>query len=590
LGGEPGFQYTRFMKSEGTCLARSARVLFLPILAVALAFPYSTLAAAHRKPTPAANRAAKQEAKLAAGIDAVLADPAVSHAHIGISVTTLEGKKLFGFNDGQLFIPASNAKMPTTAAAFALLPVDRLTWTTNLVTSGSVDAAGQLQGDLVLLGSGDPTISGRSFPYRARTAAETSVPASPPKPLAALEEMADQIVRSGIHSIAGDIVGDDSFFSAEPYGTGWSWEDLMWSDGAPASALSVNDNTVTLRLMPEVAGSPAGGPAKTVASWMPETPFYSLQGTMLVTQHGVEAEPGLDRVLGSRVIRAWGTAPENGFHAALAIDDPAEYAARSLLGMLTARGITVSGTARARHRYPTSTREYREAQSAPEMAAPPVPLVLNTIAAPLDGRRMLATHVSVPVAEDLMLIDKVSQNLHAELTLRMLGRLYAGQTAEQTAQPGLPDNHAGHAADDEGSIASGARVVRRFLLSAGVAPEDFFFYDGSGMSANDLIAPRVYTTLLTYAARQPWGEAWKATFPIAGVDGTLSGRFKGTPLAGKLVAKTGTLNEVNALSGYLIAASGKTIVFSILVDGHLPGSEAEIHAIDQICEAIATAE
>jgi serine-type D-Ala-D-Ala carboxypeptidase/endopeptidase (penicillin-binding protein 4) len=172
----------------------------------------------------------------------------------------------------------------------------------------------------------------------------------------------------------------------------------------------------------------------------------------------------------------------------------------------------------------------------------------------------------------------------------MLGRLYAGQTAEQTAQPGLPDNHAGHAADDEGSIASGARVVRRFLLSAGVAPEDFFFYDGSGMSANDLIAPRVYTTLLTYAARQPWGEAWKATFPIAGVDGTLSGRFKGTPLAGKLVAKTGTLNEVNALSGYLIAASGKTIVFSILVDGHLPGSEAEIHAIDQICEAIATAE
>ena len=581
------------MKSEGTCLARSARTLFLPILATALAFPCSTLAAAHRWPASAAKAAAKQEAKLADGIDAVLADPALTHAHIGISVTTLEGKKLFGLDDGQLFIPASNAKMPTTAAAFALLPVDRLTWTTNLVTSGSVDAAGQLQGDLVLLGSGDPTISGRSFPYRARTAADASIPVSPPKPLAALEEMADQIVLSGIHSIAGDIVGDDSFFSAEPYGTGWSWEDLMWSDGAPASALSVNDNTVTLRLMPDAVGSPAGSQAKTVASWMPETPFYSLQGTMLVTQHGVAPEPGLDRVLGSRVIRAWGTAPENGFHAALAIDDPAEYAARSLLGMLTARGITVSGTARARHRYPISTREYRETQSAADAAdaaAPMLPLTLDTIAAPLDGRRVLATHVSVPVAEDLMLISKVSQNLHAELTLRLLGRLYAAQAAEQTAEPGLPDNHVGHAADDEGSIASGARVVRRFLLSAGVAPEDFFFYDGSGMSANDLIAPRVYTTLLTYAARQPWGEAWKATFPIAGVDGTLSGRFKGTPLAGKLVAKTGTLNEVNALSGYLIAASGKAIVFSILVDGHLPGSEVEIHAIDRICEAIAAAE
>jgi D-alanyl-D-alanine carboxypeptidase/D-alanyl-D-alanine-endopeptidase (penicillin-binding protein 4) len=293
-----------------------------------------------------------------------------------------------------------------------------------------------------------------------------------------------------------------------------------------------------------------------------------------------EQGPGLERALGSRVVRVWGTAPAEGFHAGLAIDDPAEYAARSLLAMLTARGVTVSGTARARHRYSTSTGGFRDGQNAATGLAP---LSIDTVAAPLDGRRVVASHVSVPVVEDLTLTNKVSQNLHAELMLRMLGRLIPVGTTEQ---PGT----SGGTRESEGSIADGVRVVRQFLLSAGVAPEDFFFYDGSGMSANDLIAPRAYTTLLTYAARQPWGEAWKETFPIAGVDGTLAGRFKASPLTGKLFAKTGTLNEVNALSGYLTAASGKTLAFSILVNGHLPGSEAEVRAIDRICEAIAAAE
>jgi serine-type D-Ala-D-Ala carboxypeptidase/endopeptidase (penicillin-binding protein 4) len=173
------------------------------------------------------------------------------------------------------------------------------------------------------------------------------------------------------------------------------------------------------------------------------------------------------------------------------------------------------------------------------------------------------------VAEDIVLTNKISQNLHVELLLRLLGK-----------EEG-----------NGGSFEEGTRVVRQFLVNAGVKDEDFFLYDGSGMSPNDRVAPRAFTTLLTYAAHQPWGAEWRETLPVAGVDGTLQDRFKNSPLKGKVWAKTGTLNEVNSLSGYVTAASGKMLAFSILVNGRRPGSDAECEAaIDRMVEAIAVAD
>ena len=130
-------------------------------------------------------------------------------------------------------------------------------------------------------------------------------------------------------------------------------------------------------------------------------------------------------------------------------------------------------------------------------------------------------------------------------------------------------------------------MVRQFLVNAGVKDEEFVLFDGSGLSHKDLMTPRAFTQLLAYAARQPWGESWKATLPVAGVDGTLANRFRNTALQEKMQAKTGTHDEANSLSGYLQTASGKTLAFSILVNDHRPDSDAERLAIDRICEAIA---
>jgi D-alanyl-D-alanine carboxypeptidase/D-alanyl-D-alanine-endopeptidase (penicillin-binding protein 4) len=376
-----------------------------------------------------------------------------------------------------------------------------------------------------------------------------------------LDALAEQVLQAGVRTVDGSVVGDDSFFLNEPYGEDWGWDDLQWSDGAPISALTFNDNTVQLA----VSADPAH-PDATVAEWTPNIELFALDNSMKPASPGETPEPGLDRRPGSMLVRAWGTVPAQGLHESLAVEDPAEFTAAAFADALTRRGVKVTGAAESRHMDPIGAGDFAAERAQPIKLVPRSDLTI--IEAPLEGRKVLATRTSVPVAEDIAVTNKVSQNLHAELLLRLLGKL------EGT----------------EGSFAQGDRVVRQFLVDAGVNDGDFFLYDGSGMSPDDRIAPRAFTRLLVYAVRQSWGPAWRSSFPVAGVDGTLANRFKTSPLAGRLWAKTGTLNGVNALSGYLIAASGKTVVFSILVNGHRPGSDAELKAVDRIAEAIAAAE
>src|SRR6266851_741308 len=507
---------------------------FLPIICLLLV---SQLYAAGVKPLPKR-------------IAAVLSDPDLSHGFWGIEVVSLpSGRILYAQNSDKLFTPASNTKLFTTAAALALVGPDYKFHTT-VETTGALDKHGRLSGDLVLMGRGDPNLSGRELPYDLHTERNDH-------PIQVLENLADTLVQKGVKYVDGDIVADDSYFAFERYGEGWSQDDLVWGDGAPVSALTINDTVLFVNILPaDRAGERA------FVNVTPFADYYRIDNRIITTPAGTGRKIFINREPGSTVLTLWGNMPmdDQGANEALAIEDPAEFAAKLFRSLLERRGIAVYGRQRTHHTELASLSTFSVTAIAPSRGGDDNqfrPLQMNQ---PL----VLASNDSKPLIEDVRVINKVSQNLHAEILLRLLGR------EKGTA----------------GTIEGGLEVLRGFMNQAGMPGDQYAFYDGSGLSRQNLVTPHTVVQLLRYADSQPWGASFRDTLPLAGTDGSLYDRFKALDVQGRVRAKTGSLGGVKALSGYATTNRGDAVAFSILSNNfNLPDKRIN-ETIDSLVGAI----
>jgi D-alanyl-D-alanine carboxypeptidase/D-alanyl-D-alanine-endopeptidase (penicillin-binding protein 4) len=463
---------------------------------------------------------AAAQAPLQQRVEARLAE-AGAGVRFGLVVAAEDGSELVAIAPEGRFIPASNTKLFTTAAAFHALPgLDAPD-----VTGG---AAVRLEGgavpDVVLEGRGDARLS--------------TAPDCVSNCLAALADAVAARTRRVRH-----VIGDDSLFPDQRWSPGMSWNNIPTRSGTAVSALSVDDNELVLKVLP---GAPGQAPK------LRHLPYYTIDNRAVTVADG-PASLSFDRLPGSRTVRLRGTVPAGGEgeRLRLAIDDPAHFAAWRFKALLEARGVRAAGEAQAQHRaaqpWDDPARRLGVPPPRPPRAAP------------------LAQLSPPPLGEDIALTNKVSQNLHAELLLRRVG--LEGGT---------------------GSIEDGLAVVRAMLAEAGLKRAQFDFSDGSGMSTYNRLSPRGVVTFLRWAATRPWFAAWRSGLPVAGTDGTLARRFKDGPLEGKLFAKTGSLNATTALSGYLVARSGRTLTFSAFAND-IPEGAAASKAIDAALELIAEA-
>ncbi len=453
---------------------------------------------------PQPGSAADSEKILRTDLDRIFSDRRFADAQWGAEVFSLDrSKKLYEKNSRRLYIPASNNKILTAAAALIRLGPD-FRFETRVLTDGQIEN-GVLRGNLIIRGSGDPSNPAKSPPGNS---------------FGVFTDWASILREKNIRSIAGNLLGDAGAFDEIAFGHGWEWNDLGQAYAAPVSALQFNENSITIEITPGIRN---GSPASIKTSPMADYP--AVENKTVTGAGGASSRIRIEPGKAPESIVVSGSIPFGGpvITRTVAVQSPVLYYLAALKQALAEQGIDVRACEIM------EKRNYTQ----PSFS-------------------LLWIQPSPVLPELLKTLLKTSQNLYAETLARALGLTLLG----------------------EGTFAKGKEIVEDTLNGMGIEKATYSYADASGLSRLNLISPDMLVRILQYMYRYPHFSLFYDALPIAGVDGTLESRMKGTKAENNLRAKTGTMAGVSAISGYIKTRDGEMLAFSVIANNFLTDKDA----------------
>ena len=448
-------------------------------------------------------------------IDYYANNPNLFNAQVGIYIELLDtGEIIYKRNEHKLFMPASNMKLFTSAVALLKFGPN-FQYQTNIFIKDSI-INGTLHGDIVIKGSGDPTIEPTFSTGDVRNILVT---------------WADTLLNLGINAIDGDIVGDESYFQNERLGYGWQWDYESYYYAAQVGALSINENCVDVTV---IANEQVGLPPK--IEIFPPTNYFSVENTATTIAPDSVRTLNVTRVRSKNIIVVKDQIPQNKpvYNQSITVEDPGLFFVHLFAQVLMERGIQFRGELK-------TVKENR---------------VIDYL-----NLKEVIIHKSPTLATIIKLMNKPSNNLYAEQLLLTLGAEYgAAGTAEE-----------------------GVKVINQTLSRMGIPENEFIMCDGSGLSRHNLITPSAIVALLRYMSKHNYYDSFYDSLPIAGIDGTIKNRLKGSLAENNVRAKTGHVGRVSNLSGYINSINGRNYIFSILVNNFTVPTKAVHHLQESVC-------